>query len=343
MRIGCLQFAAQVGEVKHNIALADSILTNAAPENLDLLVLPELAFTGYNFKSLQAIAPFLEPTTSGVSAAWARATAHTLNCAVVVGYPETVDVSAKWPTSPEYYNAAVAVSPSGATLANYRKAFLFSTDETWALEGPNGFFHGEFDGVGDVAMGICMDLNPYKFEAAWTDWEFAYHILHVKARVAIVTMAWNTREEAETYVVNPKEPDMATLAYWVARLEPLVRREEEGEIIVVLANRSGVEDDAVYVGTSAVLGIEGGEVRLYGVLGRGEEELLVVDTEKGPLGKLVNQAALAAESTETGMLRRGESVESPLSSGLDEREGDGGGKSSSAGTSVSPGKSVSPH
>ncbi|KFY19492.1 hypothetical protein V493_07936 [Pseudogymnoascus sp. VKM F-4281 (FW-2241)] len=160
MRIGCLQFAAQLGEVDSNVALADSILASAAPRDLDLLVLPELAFTGYNFKSLHAIAPFLEPTTSGPSSVWARATAHNLKCTVVVGYPETVDVSAKWPTSPEYYNAAVAVSPSGATLANYRKTFLFTTDEKWALEGPDGFFSGEFDGLGGVALGICMDLNP---------------------------------------------------------------------------------------------------------------------------------------------------------------------------------------
>ncbi|KFY15957.1 hypothetical protein V492_01659 [Pseudogymnoascus sp. VKM F-4246] len=160
MRIGCLQFAAQVGELEHNIALADGLLSLSSPQNLDLLVLPELAFTGYNFKSLHAIAPFLEPTTSGPSTDWARATAHKLNCTVVVGYPETVDVSAKWPTSPEYYNSAVAVSPSGATLANYRKSFLYYTDETWALEGPDGFFGGEFKGLGNVAMGICMDLNP---------------------------------------------------------------------------------------------------------------------------------------------------------------------------------------
>ncbi|KFZ01427.1 hypothetical protein V501_10003 [Pseudogymnoascus sp. VKM F-4519 (FW-2642)] len=339
MRIGCLQFAAQLGEVKPNIALADSILTLSAPHNLDLLVLPELAFTGYNFKSLHDIAPFLEPTTSGPSADWARATARRLNCTVVVGYPETVDVSAKWPTSPEYYNAAVAVSASGATLANYRKSFLYYTDETWALEGPDGFFQGEFEGLGDVAMGICMDLNPYKFESAWNAWEFAYHIVHVEAQVAIVSMAWLTREEAGPYGEHPKEPDMETLAYWVARLEPLVRREQEGEIIVVLANRTGVEGDAVYAGTSTVLGIEGGEVRLYGVLGRGVEDLLVVDTEKGPLGKLVSVAAAAAAQTESDVSRSGESVGSPLSS----REGDGGGMSSSAETSVSPGKSVSPH
>lgn len=84
---------------------------------------------------------------------------------------------------------------------------------------------------------------------------------------------------------------METLAYWVARLEPLIRNEGEQEIIVVFANRSGVEDDAVYAGTSCVLGIQSGEVKLYGVLGRGEKELLVVDTSRRPQAKLVHDPA----------------------------------------------------
>lgn len=91
-------------------------------------------------------------------------------------------------------------------------------------------------------------------------------------------MAWVTRENARSYSRTPKEPDMETLAYYVARLEPLIRGEDDGEVIVVLANRSGTEGDATYTGTSAVLGVQSGEVKLYGVLGRGERELLVVDT-----------------------------------------------------------------
>lgn len=46
MRIACLQFAPEIGKVKENIACVDSILEDASTENLDLLVLPELAFTG---------------------------------------------------------------------------------------------------------------------------------------------------------------------------------------------------------------------------------------------------------------------------------------------------------
>lgn len=111
-------------------------------------------------------------------------------------------------------------------------------------------------------------------------------------------MAWLTREDARAYSRSPKDPDMETLAYWVARLEPLIRAEGEEEIIVVFANRCGVEGEAVYSGTSAVLGIQHGEVKLYGVLGRGEKELLIVDTSKRPQAKLVHDKTLHAPQRE---------------------------------------------
>ncbi len=76
-------------------------------------------------------------------------------CVVTVGYPEKVDLAPKWPASPEYYNSAITVNADGETIANYRKSFLYYTDETWALEGPDGFYDGEIDGLGNVAMGIC--------------------------------------------------------------------------------------------------------------------------------------------------------------------------------------------
>lgn len=50
MRIGCLQFAPQVGDVDNNLNRADAVLSRANPDDLDLLVLPELAFSG-KFKS----------------------------------------------------------------------------------------------------------------------------------------------------------------------------------------------------------------------------------------------------------------------------------------------------
>ena len=44
--------------------------------------------TGYNFPSLAAIEPNLEPTAAGPSTAWAKRTARRLRCIISVGYPE---------------------------------------------------------------------------------------------------------------------------------------------------------------------------------------------------------------------------------------------------------------
>jgi protein N-terminal amidase len=117
-------------------------------------------------------------------------------------------------------------------------------------------------------------------------------------------MAWLTREDARSYSRSPKEPDMETLSYWLARLEPLIRAETEGEIICVFANRTGTEDEAVYAGTSAVLGIHAGEVKVYGILGRGERELLVVDTNKRPQAKLISQPnSVASDAPQSPTLK----------------------------------------
>jgi predicted amidohydrolase len=49
MRIACLQFAPKVGDISNNITRADAVLSRTDPddlENLDLLVLPEMALSG---------------------------------------------------------------------------------------------------------------------------------------------------------------------------------------------------------------------------------------------------------------------------------------------------------
>ncbi|KAL7894857.1 hypothetical protein HDV63DRAFT_406835 [Trichoderma sp. SZMC 28014] len=287
MRIGCLQFAPQVGDVDNNLNRADAVLSKANPEDLDILVLPEMAFSGYNFKSLQDISPFLEPSGSGITSLWARTMALKYNCTVLAGYPEKVDVSPNWPTGPEYYNSAIVVNADGETIANYRKAFLYYTDESWALEGNRGFYDGYIPGLGNTAIGFGMDMNPYKFEAPWHAFEFAFHILEVESNLVIVTMSWMTREDRRHFSRMPNEPDMDTLTYWITRLEPLIRSNNEDEIIVVFCNRTGTEEEVTYAGTSAVIGIQEGEVQVYGLLGRGEKDLLVIDTNNRPYAKLL--------------------------------------------------------
>lgn len=131
--------------------------------------------------------------------------------------------------------------------------------------------------------------SPYKFEAPWDAFEFANHVQRVGSNLVIVSMAWMTREDPSVFSRMPNEPDIETLAYWVTRLEPIIKSDNNREVIVVFCNRTGTEDDATYAGTSAVIGILDGEVKVYGLLGRGDKDILVVDTDRAPYAQLVHK------------------------------------------------------
>ncbi|KAH0563475.1 hypothetical protein GP486_001959 [Trichoglossum hirsutum] len=298
MRIACLQLAPSLGEITQNIQRAEAILKNAAPQNLDLLMLPELAFTGeprvggsvsnryaqreillgYNFNSLSEISPHLEVTAAGPSTIWASSTARRLNCYVIVGYPEITHESEGCPVS--RYNSAVMVSPSGSVIVNYRKHHLFMTDETWAEEGKEGFFASDVPALGRVAIGICMDINPHRFIAPFHSYEFATHVLASSAVLTLLPMAWLASEPPSTFQTDPELPDATTAHYWESRFRPLLEgKSNDREALVVVCNRSGSEREAHYAGTSSVIGLQNGAFRCFGILGRGVEDLLVVDTQ----------------------------------------------------------------
>jgi protein N-terminal amidase len=114
-----------------------------------------LIVLGYNFKGLEHITPYLEPTTSGTTAEWAKSAAVKYGCVVVVGYPEKTAVKPDDTESAKLFNSAILVNPQGETIGNYRKSFLYYTDETWAEESPGTFFSGEIEGLGSTALGIC--------------------------------------------------------------------------------------------------------------------------------------------------------------------------------------------
>ena len=176
MKIACLQFTPHLGDVNNNLNRADSVLSKANAEELDLLVLPELAFSGrspatcdrlraarrvlsqtsayevigYRFESQRDIARLCEPSQSGITSLWARSTALKYNCHVAAGYPEKV------PTSREHkcFNSTILVNREGETVTNYRKVFLHDADKVWAQEG-EGFYSGSMPEMGKVCLGIC--------------------------------------------------------------------------------------------------------------------------------------------------------------------------------------------
>ncbi len=140
-----------------------------------------------------------------------------------------------------------------------------------------------------------MDINPYKFTSPWTAYEFANHALSSQAKLIVLSCAWLTHLSSGDLRSEPNTPDLNTFGYWIERLQPLIGANGPvDEVIVVFANRTGEEGTAVrigdvkYAGSSCVMGmrngdgVERGRVRIWDILGRAEEGLLVVDTEDEP-------------------------------------------------------------
>jgi len=90
---------------------------------------------------------------------------------------------------------------------------------------------------------------------------------------------------------SPEDPDLCTLSEWLARLEPIIRDDTKDETICVFANRVETEGDTVFAGTSAVLGLRNGEVHVYGMLGKGEEGLLIADISQRAKRYIIKQGS----------------------------------------------------
>ncbi|CAG8481209.1 2673_t:CDS:2 [Paraglomus occultum] len=181
-----------------------SILQRFTSDDIDILVLPEMAFSGYSFKSKDHIKPYLEDAETGTTVRWAKQQAARLNAYVMVGYPQIVKGNPD-----KYYNSACFVAPSTEVLATYQKHFLYETDEKWAEEGP-GFMSIDVPGLGKVGLGICMDINPYRFEAPFTDFEFANFHREQQSSIILCSMAWLVKKDEEVSESDGDENDPST-------------------------------------------------------------------------------------------------------------------------------------
>ncbi|CEP15041.1 hypothetical protein [Parasitella parasitica] len=225
---------------------------------MDILVLPEMAFTGYVFKDLQEIMPFLEDSETGPSVLWAKRQAVRLTCFVIVGYPQKTDQ--------HNYNSICCVNPEGKLVYTYQKAFLYETDENWAMEGP-GFVSTHIKGLGKTGFGICMDLNPYQFKSDFYACEFANFHLNEQSEIILCSMAWLKSKNNQV---------SSTIQYWATRLLPLYHEAVPGKhTIFVACNRVGSERGSEFAGGSCVLDITDDHITILDSLERNIGVLLV--------------------------------------------------------------------
>jgi predicted amidohydrolase len=113
MRIGFYQFAPILGNKEANLEKIEKTLLGI---NTDLIVLPELANTGYLFRSRSELSLLAEKIPEGETTQLLLRIAEKKNFAIVCGLAEK--------DKNQLYNSAVLVTPQGKVYT-YRKAHLF--------------------------------------------------------------------------------------------------------------------------------------------------------------------------------------------------------------------------
>ncbi|ORY31960.1 carbon-nitrogen hydrolase [Naematelia encephala] len=309
LRVACVQYDVKLGRVEENARRVEEMTSGIQSGSIDLLVLPEMALSGYMFQTPASILPYLEPQRIGTTSLLARSLARRIGCHVVAGYPESLEVptvteggktAGEGGTDVEEegegvgWNSAVLIGPSGEVLGNYRKTFRFETDKNWAKEG-DGFTHFDLpEPLGRVAIGICMDMNPKDFIAPWDAFELATYCKHNDVDILVVPMNWLDPPAEPPNIapeLDPESPSEHNLNYWAARLTPLhdpvpgyntptpSSETASGgrEVVFVACNRIGTEEGSKFVGTSCVMTVSSkpSRIDLVEVCNMSEERVLI--------------------------------------------------------------------
>ena len=275
MRLAIFQTSPTLGSRDRNIQAVNALLPQKIPtsrsaesRSVDLMILPELAFSGYNFQTKDDIAPYVETRTNSPSTQWAKEVAQRYGCKVLVGLPMQHEL--------ERWNAAILVDSTGEVIHEYQKYHMFETDYRWGCSPGPGFSSTTLDVEGKpvkMSVGICMDLNPWEFKAPFSAYEYANYILQEDISLILLPMAWLLPSTMDPESTEPSQP---TAQYWLQRLHPLI--DDFKTRTVVVCNRTGRENEAVYAGTSCVFRIGQGKATLLGYLGR-EEGVLELNVE----------------------------------------------------------------
>jgi predicted amidohydrolase len=144
-KIGICQFNPVLMDVKQNITRMEKLLTGV---KADLIVLPELAASGYLFKNIDEVRKVSENAYTGVTANLLKKLAAENNSSYVAGIAEKY--------KDKLFNSAILVNPDGEVHL-YRKIHLFNEEKNLFSPGDLGF--RVFKTKNDVPVGlmVCFD------------------------------------------------------------------------------------------------------------------------------------------------------------------------------------------
>ncbi len=217
-RVAAIQYEPTLGEKEKNVTRLLDLVEEAATHGAKLIVLPEIATTGYCWLSRSEIAPYVEPIPGPTTDRFQHL-ATSRACYIALSLPE-VDSRTNI-----YYNSMVLLGPEGL-LGTYRKIHSFIAEPRWARDGDLGMPVWDTQ-IGHLSGLICMDA--IYFEAA------RIPALH-QADVLLFPTNW----------FDEKSPS----SWWMARAF-------ENGVYFIAANRYGEERGIQFSGGSCILNPDG--------------------------------------------------------------------------------------
>ena len=218
-----LQFEPRLGAKGENLTRLCALADEAAGAGARVIVMPEMAVTGYCWRDRAEVAPLVE-TVPGPTTDLFVEIARRRGCYIVVGLAERDSMTDL------YYNTAALVGPDGLVCA-YRKSHAFIAEPRWAAESVNTppVIATPY---GRLGLFICMDA----------DYMEPARLLGVAGcDVALFPTCW----------LDEKAPSAA----WMARAY-------ENGMYLVAADRFGCERGVQFSGGSCVLDPDGAVVAM---------------------------------------------------------------------------------
>ena len=217
MKIAICQSRGRPARIDENLAAMRQAALQAAGQQAQLVIFPEMFLTGYNIG--EAVFKLAEPA-DGPSARMAGRIAREAGIALLYGYPEQAEAGV--------YNAALLIDRRGKAAANYRKTHLYGSFENRVFRKGDALVMVRLEGV-NIGILICYDVEfPETVRA----------LAAAGARLIAVPTALMQPycRVAETVV--------AARAY-------------ESQVYVAYVNRCGSEGKLTYCGASCVIGPDG--------------------------------------------------------------------------------------
>ena len=238
--IACIQMEPRVGAKRDNVARSIRHIESAAKNGASLVVLPELANSGYVFADRDEAFSLAEELPNGETTRIFTEAAQRLGIHIVAGIAERA--------GERLYNSAIFTGPSGP-IGVYRKLHLWGDEKRFFEPGDLGV--PVFDTpLGRIAIAICYDgWFPETYRLAATQ----------GADLVCVPTNW---------VPMPAQPDdrpaMATTLAMAAA--------HSNGLAIACANRIGIERGQPFIGQSLIVGGDGWP--LAGPASSDQEELL---------------------------------------------------------------------